>query len=112
MEHLLNGSLLLRCIFGEGSLAIGCLLTIRLDPQEVTISISVYRINMSSSEAVDLYEGGIPVGSLLSSIIVQNIEADGQLGEYALKGKIYSLPAAIHGKRIWGDCSKGNKMFH
>ena len=102
VEHLINGSLLLKCLFGKGSLAIGCQLTIGLIPQEVTISIRVYKINTSSSEATYLYEGGMPVGSHLSFIVAEDIEDNGLLGEYALKGKIYSLPSAAQGKRIWG----------
>ena len=82
MEQLLNGSLLLKCIFGEGSSAQGCRLTITLGPR-LSISVSVFRENDSSLEVVEYYHN-IAVGDTLSSTVVNDIEVNGETGDFTL----------------------------
>ena len=93
MEQLLNGSLLLKCIFGEGSSALGCQLTIALSLKEgVTFSeeVTVLRKNDSLVEVVREYYSQVEGGVLLS-VLARDIEYNGSTGDLALPGIVKQL---------------------
>ena len=90
VEQLRNGSLLLKCTFGEGSCAQGCQLTIALSLKEgVTVSynVSVLRKNYSSLEVEKQHHSQVE-GGVLQSVLARDIECNGSIGGIALPGMV------------------------
>ena len=94
VEELDNDSLLLKCIFAEGSSAQGCQITLHLSHTgRVKVIIELYRHN-SSLTTVELHEIGVMWGEN-PTFLARDIEADGNIaasggiwGNIKLKGMV------------------------
>ena len=76
-EELVNGSVLLKCGFAEGSRASGCQLTIKLSHTgKVRIVVQLYRSSQSQVEVWEMYRGPVEWG-LQPLLLVSDIEEDG-----------------------------------
>ena len=78
VDQLANGSLLLTCVFADGSQARGCQLTITLSSTgNVQIIVQLYRTN-NSVKIVELYENHVDWGEG-PSLVARDIESDGTI---------------------------------
>ena len=92
VEQLDNSSLLLMCVFAEGSRARGCQLTIKLSSTEkVQIIVQLHRTN-HSAKIRELYENHVDWGES-PSVVARDIEADGTIAENGLPGDV-TVPTA------------------
>ena len=93
VEELTNSSLLLKCVFAEGSQAQGCQLTIKFSRYgRVSLVVELYRSN-NCSEAVELYESEVAWGEH-PSLVARDIEAHGGIAD---KG---SVPGTVQLKFV------------
>ena len=95
-EELVNGSLLLKCGFADGSLARGCQLTLQLSLSgKVRIILRLQR-SEGSSEVWGLYDGAIEWGTA-PYLMASDIEQDGETGLIQLEGNITLLTTVTSG---------------
>ena len=95
VEELANCSLLLQCMFANGSQAQGCQLTIQ--PSQIgniSIIVQLYRKN-ALLDITELYDSEV-VWGLQPSLIASDIEADGAIAT----GGIYGSVILLH-RRGW-----------
>ena len=87
VEELDNSSLLLKCVFAEGSSARGCQLTIQLSHSgKVLIVVQLHRSN-DSLEVVELYEHEV-VWGMSPALVARDIEADGNTADRGIPGTV------------------------
>lgn len=94
VEELDNGSLLLKCMFAEGSPAQGCQLALHLSHSgRVKVVVELYR-NNSSLWTVEVHEIGVMWGEN-PTFLARDIEIDGNIansggmwGNIKLKGRV------------------------
>ena len=87
VEQLDNSSLLLMCVFAEGSRARGCQLTIKLSSTgKVQIIVQLHRTN-HSAEIRELYENHVDWGES-PSVVARDIEADGTIADNGIPGDV------------------------
>lgn len=80
IEELDNASLLLKCIFAEGSSARGCQLTLHLSHTgRVKVVIELYRHN-NSLRTVEVHEIGVMWGEN-PTFLARDIESDGNIAD-------------------------------
>jgi hypothetical protein len=87
VEQLDNSSLLLMCVFAEGSRARGCQLTIKLSSTgKVQIIVQLHRTN-HSAKIRELYENHVDWGES-PSVVARDIEADGTIADNGIPGDV------------------------
>ena len=88
--ELVNGSLLLKCGFAEGSTARGCQLTLHLH-QDGKVKVVVDLLRRSSSREVwELYEGAVEWG-VNPYLTASDIEEDGSTGGRDVEGGVFLI---------------------
>ena len=108
VEELANSSLLLKCGFAEGSLSLGCELTIRVSQTgRVQIIVEMHRLS-GRLEVAELHDIRVD-WSDQPSVVATDIEVGGVRGEQEIEGSITLLTITsigTVGESCHGDISK------